>query len=208
MALNVGDLVQLTDVQRLDNSTLLNVFYYQIAAAEADATLESVAEAYATDMLLISKQMQTASLVHTVLSLRNLTNGVDIHDETLNVAGTNAGEYLPSFVALAFRLVRATGLTRHGAKRIGGIPEAFVSGNVLINNLSGILPMYEAALAEDITWPGSGTDGVTATPVLIGRYPADSPNAGQLDLTKVNGIQSAQYIRVSSQTSRRLGRGV
>lgn len=207
MALVNGDIVQI--VARYFNLQVnnLNVFYYRMTLVEANSDLAGLATAFDTDVLVPVKAIQSANGAWNLLTLRNLTNGIDIHEMPLAVYGTVAGEGMPAFVSWGFRLLRTNASTRHGAKRIPGVCEGSVAGNDPIAGINAALATAAAAMKDPITWPGDDTNAVEAEPVIVGRYPEGHAQAGQLDLTTINPVANAQFVRVTSQVSRRYGRG-
>jgi len=208
MAPNVGDIVQITDVQTYLGQTVLNVYFYELTAMESAVDYADIAEAFDNVVRQELLPAQVDGLVHTNILVKNLTNGVDIWDQVDAVAGANtAGDDTPSFTALGFRLVRSTALTRHGSKRIAGVPENAISGNTETYGGTTIADI-EAALGAPIERSGTVDHDVTAIPVIVGRIPEGDPGAGGLDLSKINPVASAQFIRVTTQTTRRAGRGV
>lgn len=207
MALGISDILQIVDKQALDNNQLLNVYYYRVTAKGATADLASVATCFLSDMQAPVLDLQDSNLVHIGLEIRNLSNGLDIYEATTTATGGTAGTHAPNFVAAGFRLIRASLSTRHGAKRYGGITEEFLNGNDLAAAANAAIAPIETALAADISWPGTGTNEVTCEPVIIGRTLDPADGKWKLDITVVNQISSAQYIRVTSQVSRRAGRG-
>lgn len=208
MAIAVGDIIQISDVQSYLGQLILNVYFYRIVSFEAAVDLQVITNAWQTQAAGPIAGGQQAGLVHERTIAKNLSNGIDILEDVWGLAGSQSGEGLASFYALGFRLVRSTALTRHGSKRIAGIPEAFVNGNSLVNPAG---TTYAAAvvgfIGADLVVSGTLDNDFVAEPVIVGRFPQGDPNAGELDLSKINPILNAQFIRVTTQTTRRAGRG-
>jgi len=208
MAPVVGDILQIIDRQVFSSEQILNVYFYRVVTLEPAATYLDIRQAFLNVVMPAVRAFQHVNLVHNGIIIKNLTNGLDLDEGPINLAGLGtAGEALPSLVALSFRLVRSTLLTRHGSKRIGGLAESQTSGNAFVGAQAN-LDAAAAAFAGDITVTGTVDHDVVLEPVIIGRHLSGSPNAGELDLTRINPVQAAQFIRVSSQVSRRAGRGM
>lgn len=207
MAIAQGDILQITDISYLDTNQIINVFFYRVTVRDVDTAYDDVASCYLSDVQNFMLPLQHNTLYHTNLVIRNLTNGVDIYEEVTNNVGLAGGEACPNFVSYGFRLVRTDASTRHGSKRVGGLSESGVIGNTAPAAFTASLNACAAAFAADITFPGSGTDEFTGEPVIVGRFPAASPMHGQLDLGTINPVAACQYVRITSQTSRRKGRG-
>jgi len=207
MAVNVGDVLQLIDQQTFLGQQLLNVYFYEVAESDPDVTLEMIAQQFELDVIPLVKMMQSEVLMHTSILISNLTNGIDIWEEPVNVAGyDDTNDPLASFYSFGFRLVRSTALTRHGSKRIGGVTEGMVDGNTLASLYVTVVNDLGAQLAEPLVAEGTTADFVV-NPVIVGRFPSTSSTPGALDLSKINPVASAQFIRVTTQTTRRAGRG-
>ena len=207
MALAVNDIVQLTDVQTYLTQQVLNVYYWRVDSLEALTDLNDIAEVFSTYYIGAIDDIQSTGIVHTRAIVKNLTNGVDIHEEVYSIAGTATGDNLASFYASAFRLVRSNLTTRHGQKRIGGIPEGHVNGNAITAGIAAAYAAVATVLGSQFVRTGTVDHDFSLTPVIVGRIPTGSPGAGQLDLSIINPISSAQFIRVTTQTTRREGRG-
>lgn len=207
MAIAVGNILQITDVQQQATNQLLNVYTYEVIEVGSLVDYVDISNSF---QLLVQDEvvtLQHTSLVHTNTVITNLSNGVDIFEEAISIAGVQGAEAMPNFLALSFRYIRSTALTRHGAKRIGGIPEIAVSGNTLAGTFTTAVNAVAAAMAADVTVEGAGDNDFIIRPVIVGRYPQGSPNAGQYDLSKINPINGVQFVRVTTQTTRRIGRG-
>lgn len=207
MAIAVNDVLQINDVQSYLGQLCLNVYFYRVDVAGSALTYQDVADYFQTQIVTEVVEIQNVNLVHTSTVIRNVTNGLDIFEDPLAITGGTSLEGAPSFTAASFRLLRATALTRHGAKRIAGIPEVYSLGNDLNPTYSTQIAAVALALGNPVEVDSAGDLDLTMTPVIVGRYPVGGPNAGQLDLSKVNDVAAAQFIRISTQTTRRAGRG-
>lgn len=207
MAIVVGDILQITDVSTYLSQVCLNVYFYRVTLAEASAEYADVNSCFLSDMQAAVLGFQADSVQHYQVSIRNLTNGIDVVEFATNNYGGNAGDGMPSFVAYGFRLFRTNATTRHGAKRFVGCMEAHVQNNAAVAGIVATLNACANALKAKITYPGGASDQFEAEPVIVGRFPQSHPDAGQLDLSTINPVANATYVRVTSQTTRRAGRG-
>jgi hypothetical protein len=207
MAIVIGDIIQFVDQQVYLSQQVLNVYHYEVVTKDPDVTYEDLAQQFELSLINPVTLLQSPSLIHTTLLVSNLTNGIDIWEEITGQAGQgDSGDTAPSFTSYSFRLIRSTALTRHGSKRIGGVPEAYTSGNGLQSLAYERVNTVAAAMGAYIVREGTVSD-FELRPVIVGRYPQDGPNAGEMDLSKINPVASAQYIRLTTQTTRRAGRG-
>lgn len=209
MGLVVGDILSLEDRQLFLGETMVNVYYYQVVSFEANVMLDDIAAEWQAVKMNTIQAVQSGAVEHTRLVLRNLTNGVDIEELPLTgEIGAVGGDAYPSLVALSIRLVRATAVTRHGSKRIGGLPEANFNGNAPLAGAVANITAMANALGSTFEKVGTVDEDFELVPVIIGRVHEPAENAGDLDLDVVNGVTGGSFIRVTSQTSRRQGRGI
>lgn len=207
MAIALNNILQFTAVQSFLGQQLLNVYHYEVSALSGTLTLEECAQAFEAQVIAEIIDLQSTSLQYTFVIAKDLTDGVDIWEEPVAYAGTDPTSALaPSFESIGFRLVRSTGITRHGSKRIGGLGDNTVSGNTIAAGVSAAVAAAETAMGAVVSVVGgSGTGDLS--PVIVGRYPIGHVDAGELDLSKINPVASVKAIRVTTQTTRRAGRG-
>jgi len=209
MAMTVGDILQITDVQDTLLQTALNVYFYRVESLETLADYDDVQGAFKLQIIDNCTPLQSSSwTAHTRIVIKNLTNAVDIAEFPYNLVGEVSGDAAPSFTALSFRLVRSTAITRHGSKRIGGITESMTVGNDLAAGVNTLTTALADAMAAPLVVDGTVDHDITLVPVIVGRIPQGEPNAGELDLSVINPVSSVQFIRVTTQTTRRAGRGI
>lgn len=207
MAIVVGDILQITDVQTYLSQVCLNVYFYRVTLAQAQVEYDDVRSCFQSDMQASVLGFQADAVQHYQVAIRNLTNGIDVVEFATNSYGGNAGEGMPSFVAYGFRLYRTNASTRHGQKRFVGCMEAHIQNNAPVAGILATLTACATALKSKITYPGGATDQFEAEPVIVGRFPESHPDHGKLDLATINPVANATFVRVTSQTTRRVGRG-
>jgi len=208
MAPAVGDIVQITDVQTYLGQTVYNVYFYQLDALEPAVDYVDIAEAFDNVVRSQILTVQSAAVTHPTILVKNLTNGLDIWEQVDSQPGTQGGEGMPSYVSLGFRLLRTTALTRHGSKRIGGLAESLINGNNVASAGLASVTALATVFSLPIERVGTVDHDLTASPVIVGRFPQGDPNEGELDLSKINPVSGSQFIRVTTQVTRRAGRGV
>jgi len=204
MPLAVGNLLQITDVQTLNNQQVLNVYYYRVSETPTDET-DSYAEISAdfqTKLMTPIRAIQCARLIHTSLVIRNLTNALDLYEEAFSLAGTqtSAGQSadMPPFVAHLFRLLRSDLSTRNGYKRYAGVRDEDVQGGVTVL-ASSLYNAIIAGLVDDLV----DNDGGVYSPVIVKR-PITTPATTYVH----SEILDAQYRGVTTQNTRKIGRGI
>lgn len=208
MAPTVNDIIQITDVQTYLGQTMLNVYFYRIEELGSAVSYEDITNLFQTQIVLNVVPVQNNNCVHTSAIVKNLTNGLDLFEDVSTTPGTVSTESGPSFVALSFRLVRSSLATRHGSKRIGGLDETVYAGNSLAIAFNTAVATIATKIGGPLLQESAGDEDILLQPVIVGRYHSGSPNAGELDLSNVVDVSAAQFIRVSTQVTRRAGRGV
>lgn len=207
MAIVENDIIQLTLEQVYLSQICNNIFFYRLNDITGSPTYADIATAFALDVLNEINGIQSSGVQNSRIIIKNLTNGIDIYETPNTATGDIGGGSNASFVAWAFRLVRTTALTRHGAKRFVGVAEASAGGNTPDATILAALTAVEEALYGA---PGFGTVGNEGAmyPVIVGRTEVGETGVYELDLSKINLVAAAQFIRISSQTTRRAGRGI
>lgn len=208
MAVAVGDIIEYTLQQTCMGSTLLNVFHYEATIVEPSVDYDDVASAFLNVPYQGIKNCQATAVQYVRLLIRNLTNGIDIAETVLTDTGERSGEAATSMLAYGFRLNRSTAITRHGQKRIGGVSETDLTGQVPTAGMLVILADTADKFGEPALVDGTVDHDISLDPVIVGRFPTGHAQAGQLDLSKINPVASAAFVSVTTQTSRKLGRGV
>lgn len=208
MAMQVGDILQFTDTQVFLGQQMLNVYHYRVDLVEANVTYADVINEFEGTVVQAVRGVQHSTCTHTGMIVRNLTNGLDIFEEAISQAGSiSVGGPAPSFESLGYRLLRATALTRHGSKRVGGLYDTLSEGNNIKADQMVAVNLVATRLAEDLVVDAGGGFDFTLAPVIVGRFPVGDPNAGELDLSRINDVAGAQFVRLTTQTTRRAGRG-
>lgn len=202
--LTFGDVVQITLEGRSLGEPTTNVFYYgasSSAVGEPDA-YANVLSRFNTVVLTPLIAILNLQTQFDQITIKNLSNGLDYAVTTITRVGTLAGAALPAYITFSAQLVRNTLLTRNGSKRFSGLVEEGIVGNTISWNPAQKAAV-EVALASDLVSlvPGSWN----LQPIIVGRFPQGSPNAGELDLSRTNNVIQARLgQRVTSQTSRKL----
>lgn len=208
MAIVANDILQIEDHQTYLGQQVLNVYHYRVESFESAASYEDFADQWQVLVMSDIINIQVTNVVHARTVVRNLTNGIDIYEQVISTTGTVSGDGLPSLVAASFRLVRTDATTRHGAKRIAGLAESQIAYNDPISAAVAAFNNVAASMGDVVEQTGTVDHDFLLQPVIVGRTET-APGSGmyELDLTKINLVQSAQFIRISSQTTRRAGRG-
>ncbi len=209
----VGDILKVTLSESYLGQLVQNAFFYRLDALPtlpADTTmLQYVAQRFQAVVVAPLVQVQHNSLFAKLIRVDDLTNGIDFFELAINQQGNLGGEGASSFEALNFILRRSTGVTRNGSKRVGGLPEDVTNANSYVGPtavLSAIQTAFAAPLVDTDTPPNP-----FATAVIVGRKKyttSKGRTAYELDLTKINPIIGATFTAVSTQRSRKAGKGV
>jgi hypothetical protein len=208
MTMAIGDILEMTLFQTFLSQQLLNVFYFELDSKESLVGYDDLAVAFSSVVLGDMQAIQSTSLAYTQLRIKNLTNGIDLHEEPLSDTGAiSAGDNDRSFTAAAFRLNRTTTVTRHGQKRVGGLREGTFEGNSIATGWATALGNLASAFATPIERSGTVEHDVVASPVIIGRTLNIGTGRYELDISKVNPVASCQFTHVTTQTTRTAGRG-
>jgi len=186
------DVVEITSNYILDGEPMSNIWKYELQQ-DSDAT--EILTQFDNVIGAAIRSIQSSSLSWVNLTMRNLTDGASEAELTYNPqpAGARSGEFMPTFTAYAFKLVRSTNLTGQGQKRIGGCAESDVQGNLPAAPIIPSLNTLAGLIGSPISLPSVTGDMV---PVIY------RPAIG-LEPVKVNVVQSALFTRISTQNSRK-----
>lgn len=180
--------------------SIKNVFYFQ--ADTAGGSANDIANLFDSDLATAIATVQNIAVMWDLVEVVNLTDLADFASIGMSVPGARSGECTPPFNAWAFQYVRPTRAVRHGWKRFAGVTEGDsangLSGtamltvlNTLAANLAAVTDMgaysYYPCIAKTVEVPLS-SDPTKTKYVPQTLFPA----------------QSVQYVRISSQVSRKL----
>ena len=214
MSVAIGNIIKITDFQSFLGQLMENVYFYRLTAVPAAddgfTVDETICNKFNADVRLLVLPLQESSCQHTITRMDNLSDGVSFAEVSAPAVGTISGDPEPSFMAYNFVLRRSSKITRNGSKRIGGLDEGGVSGNG-ITTVGPALTALGTAMAAPLSYAVGGVATPFAEPVIVGRVKVALPDGGfdyVLDLAKINPIASAAFTAVSTQRSRKAGKGL
>lgn len=166
----IGDVYEVIDAQVFGGKDVLNVYFYQ--ALDAGVTADLVGDMWINQVLPDVQNVQGADVSHTEVRVRNLFNLADVAVIPTGVLGTSVAagvDTMPPHDAIAFKLTRGNASTRHGQKRIAGIPATNQTDGV-IDNSTYIVELGELAdaMLEQLV-DTVGALGNFALPIIVGR---------------------------------------
>lgn len=198
---SIGNRFELLDQQDYNGATCINAYFYRATDGASPSAADLITQ-FVFFMLPVTVAIQVPTAVHQLIACRNLDDPLDfsvLAPIGANV-GTVVGQGLPPFVAWAFRLARTRTDMHHGAKRIVGVSEA----NQDIGQQSGFasaLADYAAVYGADLV----GGNGNRYEPRIMRRLlDAEGHLIGYEDFEA--GL--ASFVRISSQNTRKYGRGI
>lgn len=197
----IGNRFELLDQQSYLGQTVINAYFYRAVAGTSISAVDLISH-FVFYMLPALVAIQNDSLVHQLIACRNLDVPTDfsVFAPLSGNVGLVVGDGAPPFVAWAFRLNRTRTDVHHGAKRIAGVSEPWVTDGVadasILASLNAFSGLYQANLV--------GVDGSNYEPRIMRRL-LDS--SGHLIGYEDFEAGSASYVRVSSQNTRKFGRG-
>lgn len=202
--MTVGNRFQIIDHQTFLGQEVVNVYFYRQTAGLTEAAAD-LADLYVSTILPELVNIQSTQVTHTQIVCNNVDNLSDYVELPLTVdnTGLESGEALPPYACYAFRFNRATRAVRNGQKRIAGIVEAGQSNGVAVSGDLPQLSTIASVMAQQLT----STDN-TFQPVIYHRFPADVTHPHPpLSLGTDYDISGVQYVRISTQNTRKFGRG-
>lgn len=201
MALEVGDVVSITDVQEMFGQEVLNKYYYQVTVLPLVAPwgLDDVLAQFVLDVMPAIIAVQSFELQHIELQAKNETNGIDIFSLSTVVNGAIEVEGDDSFTAYGIRLNRVSAITRSGQKRLAGVDQNGVEGNAVTSDQLVLLQSAANAMCLSLEEVDEGLLIHRLRPVIVGRN-----TDGSLDLTRKQFFLTATpNALITSQVSRK-----
>lgn len=204
----VGDYLRFKDYQTLTNISgdILNIYWFQVGSMTTVSGLLPMADDietwWRTTFLPPITSIQTNVLTHARLEIDNIS---DFELEYLNIVmdspptGQANSPYAASAVAYSFQLVRSTRVTRHGSKRIAGVPEAYIDNNQLVSTYVDDVGAVAELLGGTQTVPFGSGETMTLLPVIAKSTTGSPPPLP----TVFNPVLSATFRGIGSQNSRK-----
>lgn len=151
----IGDVYQLKLFQTYLNVDMLNVWYYILESQGTGSNLATVLAAqFDQDVIPEFSGIQVNAVSYLqleVVNLRELTEFSASPGSTLvNSGGQRSGAPLPAFFTASFRYQRSAVGQRYGYKRVSGIQEQDVEGNVVEPSRVGAFNDVAAAFAAEL----------------------------------------------------------
>jgi len=203
----VGDHLRIKDFQTMDNvaGDVMNVYFYEVLSITTPVPLSLIAdelEAWFYGLFLTAiLDIQTASVQHVRVEIDNmddfLTDSVVIIP-AVPVPGAIADNFAASSTAASFQLVRQNRTTRHGSKRIAGVPDNTVTNNVIIPASEPVFLDAAASMASAQSFLVGVGNTLSMVPVI-----AKTPVPPATLPTVYNNVIDATFRGIGSQTSRK-----
>lgn len=191
--------------QSLNGQVVKNVFHYRSrGSADITVSIGAVGVAWGTAMIAAMSNVQVSQLGYVDIFVKHLAGFFE--ESTIPLTGTAgalAGDPLPPHDAFAFRYNRATTLTRHGQKRVAGISEGWNHNGVVDGPTElALLDVVAAQMAHVVDSADGLNTGAELWPVIYSKYLNGELRAEPIS----NLVSSVQYVRISTQNTRKLYR--
>jgi hypothetical protein len=196
----VGDIYNIVATGHMDLQLVINSYHYALNSGSAPVTLNALAADFASVVIQPVRAIQTTAMLWESVLVQDVDpTGLAF---TLTFSPAEAGnvsdESLPPFACWSFLMVRHNRSTFNGHKRFAAIPETWQSEGVISAGHTTAIGNVQTALAASIN-AGSGT----YIPVIYSTILNGVLRATPL----VNLIDSAQFKGITSQNTRKFGRG-
>jgi len=187
----------------------LNVFHYLVTVDTGTMTLagsgQNIIDDWAGDYTSYLQDIISSEITFSGIDITNLSDPDEIFvgDFTAPFSGGVTGDVLPPFAAWAFIKRRATAVTRNGQMRLAGVPESLQVNGVAtapaVEDLDAFAGIFQVGFSAAATLPEAFN--AQFFPRIVRKTPT-----GGLDV--VNGITGVEYTRISTQNTRKFGRGM
>jgi hypothetical protein len=176
---------------------LINVYYYGTDEVSADAA--DLGGAFIDDVIPVWQDIVVGGTASVAVDVEGVKGTGELYHADITAGGTRVGEALPPYVAWAFRLNHAARTERNGYKRFGGVSETDVEFGVATSAMTSPLDAMAGQLSAGL--PG---DTPVFVPVIQRRY----QDKVKLEVPTYWTFSDASYVSVSTQNSRKFGRGI
>lgn len=203
---SIGEYWRFTTTITYQNATCKVVDYREIESVPTNPmTPAELAQSYGNQFVIDILALLNVSAVMTLVEADNLSDGITFGQWAFNDAGEITGDPMPSYVAIPIQLQRSTKVTRNGYKRLPGVTETLVSGNVLSigsqEKLAAEIFFSGSRPFKDITVP---TEEYSMNAIIVGRT-KNASGVYELDLTRINPVSSASIgSNVTTQNTRKI----
>jgi len=196
----VGDIFKVTLGGTFQQQLCLNVFHYVRDGVGSVPDLADFAAAFKSDVVEIVAGMVSNQFVWNRLDIQDVNiSGPEYHElGSFQNGGLTSTDDLPSFCAWSFLMQRTQRVTFHGHKRFAGVPESLQDDGVPNSTAETLAGIAGAALKGVLT---VGT--VDYLPCIYSTILNGVPRSTPL----VNLVKDAVFMGISSQNTRKHGRG-
>lgn len=211
----VNDIWMLTDFQTFFSQQMENVFFYRQTASDVNfPSGKALVDMWNSQVRIPTTNFQNPALVHTRYQAMNLFNPAEFYDVIDNDPGAFVGSALAPFFAAGFGAPRINAVIRASKRRLPGLSEEQLAGVTLtgasLTLANNIATAYNATLANV---PVGGSN--LFVPVAVKRIEYTTP-AGTKAYRLPENIGEAvyrvitnwSYERITTQNSRKIGKGV
>jgi len=198
--LATGDVYTLKLSGNLHSQTINNMFYY-VDNAVSGGDAQVLGELFEDWMLPVIATIVSSSYTMTDIEVQNLSDPTDFFVLSTSVPGVRGATTQGPFQAWGFRLNAASLVEKSGAKRIAGVAESDTTNGIVDGTMLSSVNSVGAALGNGL--PLVGTK-------LFRPRIRHLANPGELGPPEYyyGIIASGVYTAVTTQNSRKYGRGV
>lgn len=216
MAIGAGSTIRFKVFQRLREQQILNVYFFDVLAVSPGLTVPQpsfLAASFGEEYLATLRPLQSNQLIYDRVEVDEV-NGTAIGSFIYPDPSTGAvnAASLPPMNAISIQLVRGDRTTRHGWKRIAGIPETATDNGVVTPSLQ---ESWKAALLPILLPEGVPVkrfdmvnDGGVPAGYVDARLIIWGGNSPSFPMGRKQNVQSLDVKpNITTQNTRKVGRG-
>jgi len=198
--MSAGDVYNIVAFGHMDLQLIINSYHYTKVTGSAPTDLSALLADFASVVIQPVRAIQTTAMLWESV----LCQDVDPTGLAATLvfspaeAGNVSDESLPPFAAWSFLMKRTSRMTFNGHKRFAAIPETWQSEGVIASGHTAAIAAVEAGL-ETILNAGTGTYKPCIYSTILNGVLRATP--------LVNPVDVAQFKGISSQNTRKFGRG-
>jgi len=196
----VGDVYNIVAAGHMDLQLVLNSFHYVRDGSSGEPDPAALWSDFLTKVIQPVRAIQTSAMIWESITIRDVDPlGIEVNLPISPVEhGNVSAESLPPFCAWSFLMTRLHRTTFNGHKRFAAIPETWQSEGVIDSG-------HDTAIAAVVTGLNATiTDGtLDYLPCIYSTILNAEPRVPPV----VNLLSTVQFKGISSQNTRKFGRG-
>jgi hypothetical protein len=182
MPTTLNTIARIEDRQTLETQEIINAYHFLLDGVVSSPDLDDLLDQFETVYINAIRTAQVNDVLHVEAYAKQINGGFEEATRVVNIQGVRAATpQQASFVAAGYRLNRSSTDVRNGSKRIAGVADEDLDGNVFNATGTGFWSVLNVVFVAPLVT----TDG-TWTPIIYSSS-NPTPAVGPLLYSTVSG---------------------